>query len=139
MTPAALHAPTVQRRLWEFHGGLHLPEHKRESTGVPVRRAPVPARLVLPLQQHIGTPSHLLVQPGQAVLKGQLIARPNGQVSAALHAPTSGTVVAIAEHAVPHPSGLAAPCVVIESDGRDAWAELPPPMPDWATTKSPSS
>jgi electron transport complex protein RnfC len=132
VTLAALHTPTA-RRLWEFHGGLHLPDHKRESTGAPVRRAPVPARLVLPLQQHIGMPSHLLVQPGQAVLKGQLIARPNGQVSAALHAPTSGTVVAIAEHVVPHPSGLAAPCVVIESDGHDAWAELPPPMPDWAT------
>ena len=32
---------------------------------------------------------------------------------------------------VPHPSGLSAPCVVIETDNEDRWGELPPPMPDY--------
>jgi Na+-translocating ferredoxin:NAD+ oxidoreductase RnfC subunit len=42
-------ASTTARRLWDFHGGLHLPDHKAESTGTPVRRAALPARLWLPL------------------------------------------------------------------------------------------
>jgi electron transport complex protein RnfC len=51
-----------------------------------------------------------------------MIARPSGYVSAALHAPTSGRVVELADHAIPHPSGLAAACLVIEADGREQWA-----------------
>ncbi|HXH04116.1 MAG TPA: electron transport complex subunit RsxC, partial [Candidatus Competibacteraceae bacterium] len=33
---------------------------------------------------------------------------------------------------IAHPSGLAAPCLVIDSDGLEQWTELPPPLPDWA-------
>jgi electron transport complex protein RnfC len=131
VTLAALHAPARQRRLWDFHGGLHLPDHKHESNGTPVRPAALPTRLVLPLQQHIGAPAQLLVKTGDAVRKGQLLAQAQGHVSASLHAPTSGTVVGVEEHVVPHPSGLTAPCLVLESDGRDTWAELPPPLADW--------
>jgi electron transport complex protein RnfC len=40
-------------------------------------------------------------------------------------------VVEIADHPVPHPSGLAGPCIVIEPDGREVWAELPPPIDDY--------
>ncbi len=45
-----------------------------------------------------------------------------------VHASSSGTVIAISEHPIPHPSGLRAPCILIETDGEDAWAELPPPL-----------
>ncbi len=121
----------ASRRLHDFHGGLHLPDHKAESTGRPVRRAGIPERLVLPLQQHIGAPAEPQVQPGDPVLKGQRIATAPDYVSAPLHAPTSGRVVEIAEHPVPHPSGLSAACIVIEPDGEERWAELPPPMPDY--------
>jgi electron transport complex protein RnfC len=121
------------RRLWRFHGGLHLPDNKALSNGRPLAQARLPERLILPLQQHIGVRAEALVQVGARVLKGQMIAKPQGYVSAAVHAPTSGTVVDIAELPVPHPSGLSARCVVIESDGKDEWAELPPPMPDYAT------
>jgi electron transport complex protein RnfC len=72
-----------------------------------------------------------LVGPGDQVLKGQMIAKAAGYVSAALHAPTSGRVVEVADHPVPHPSGLAAPCIVIQADGRDQWAALPEPMEDF--------
>jgi electron transport complex protein RnfC len=121
------------RRLWQFHGGLDLPDRKAMSTRGPIRHASLPRQLILPLQQHIGASPEPLVGPGDTVLKGQMIARPSGYVSAALHAPTSGRVVELADHAIPHPSGLAAACLVIEADGREQWAELPEPMEDFET------
>jgi electron transport complex protein RnfC len=129
---AAVRTP-AQRRLWTFHGGLHLPDHKAESSGPAIRAAAMPKCLVIPLQQHIGEAAEPVVKPGDAVRKGQLIAKAKGYVSAALHAPTSGVVTEVAEHAVPHPSGLAARCIVIETDGLDAWADLPEPWPDYET------
>ena len=73
--------------------------------------------LVLPLMQHIGIPSEPFVEPGERVSRGQVIALPAGKVSALLHAPASGIVTAIEERPVPHPSGLKAACIVIETDG----------------------
>jgi len=129
LTPSG---PTERpRQLWTFHGGLHLPDQKAQSTSRPIGRAAIPPRLVLPLQQHIGSPPEILVAPGERVLKGQLIARPEGYVSAALHAPSSGRVIEVADHPIPHPSGLSAPCIVIETDGRDQWAQLPAALPDF--------
>ncbi|PLY14294.1 MAG: electron transport complex subunit RsxC [Sedimenticola sp.] len=116
------------RKLFHFHGGLHLPDNKSQSTGDPVRKAPIPARLIVPLQQHIGEIAEPLVTVGERVLKGQLIARAQGYISAPVHAPTSGTVADIAEHLIPHPSGLTGLCVVIDSDCRDEWIDLPEPL-----------
>ena len=114
--------------LRDFHGGLHLDGHKAESNGSAVQEPALPQRLILPLQQHIGQIAECAVQVGDSVLKGQLIARASDYVSANIHAPTSGTIVEIAELPVAHPSGLDAPCLVIASDGDDRWAELPAPL-----------
>ena len=119
------------RTLYKFPGGLHLPDNKAQSTTESTVRAALPGKLVLPIHQHIGAPSQIAVQVGDRVLKGELIANPQGRISAAVHAPSSGTVCAVAEHAVPHPSGLPALCVVIETDGQDAWGELPPAIDDF--------
>ncbi len=118
--------------VWDFPGGLHIPDHKALSAERPIAEAGLPSRLQLPLQQHIGKPAEPLVEAGEQVLKGQLIARASDYVSANLHAPTSGRVVEIAELPIAHPSGLPAPCIVIEPDGEERWAELPEPIPDWA-------
>ena len=109
----------TRRHLHRFHGGLHLPAHKDVSSDSAVVSMPLPKRLVLPLSQHIGEPAEALVKPGERVLKGQMIAQARGYVSVPIHASSSGTVIEITEHAVPHPSGLRAPCVIIETDGRD--------------------
>jgi len=119
------------RKIWPFHGGLHLDDHKAESTGSPVQRLPLPARLILPVQQHIGHAAEPTVQVGDPVRKGQLIARAVDYVSAPVHAPTSGRVVEIGPHPVPHPSGLSDACIVIEPDGEDRWNELPPPITEF--------
>lgn len=124
--------------LHEFPGGLLLESHKHRSTTRPVARAPIPARLTLPLHQHIGAAAEACVEPGEHVLKGQVLAFADGYVSAPVHAPTSGTIVEIADHPVPHPSGLAAPCIVLESDGEDRWLERPAPESDY-TNLNPSA
>ncbi|NOY62925.1 MAG: electron transport complex subunit RsxC [Gammaproteobacteria bacterium] len=115
-----------RRRLWKFHGGVHLPQQKTISTTMPVHAAQLPKRLVLPLHQHIGASAKAVVEVGDNVLKGELIAHASGYVSAPIHAPSSGTVVAIADHPIPHPSGLHAPCIVIETDGEERWVEARP-------------
>jgi electron transport complex protein RnfC len=113
----------MSRRLWSFNGGVHPPQHKEESTQHPIAPALLPERLTLPLHQHIGEPAEPLVEIGERVLKGQVIARANGYVSAPVHAPTSGTVTAIGEYPIPHPSGLSADCLLIDCDGEDRWVE----------------
>lgn len=106
--------------LHRFHGGLHLPANKTQSSGSPIRVLPIPARLIIPLSQHIGTAAEVMVKVGDPVLKGQMIARAQGYVSVPIHASSSGTVVDITEHLIPHPSGLSEPCIIIETDGKDA-------------------
>jgi electron transport complex protein RnfC len=66
------------------------------------------------------------VQAGEQVLKGQVIGAADGWMSAAVHAPTSGTVLAVEEHVAAHPSGLPTLSVVIEPDGREQWIARTP-------------
>lgn len=107
------------------HGwGVHPDDHKRPAADAPVRVMPVPARLFLPLVQHLGGPARPVVLVGQKVKKGELLADAQGMVSAPIHAPTSGTVVAVTEVAAPHPSGLSLQAIILEADGKDEWIEL---------------
>ncbi|HAJ71753.1 MAG TPA: electron transport complex subunit RsxC, partial [Methylophilaceae bacterium] len=82
-------------KIFRFHGGVHPPENKNQSTQLPIGQLPMPDALVLPLRQHVGNIPKIKVQVGEHVLKGQLLAEPEGAVSAAVHAPTSGTITAI--------------------------------------------
>ncbi|WP_297813463.1 electron transport complex subunit RsxC [uncultured Methylophaga sp.] len=116
----------MNKPLSDFPGGLKLRGHKKRSTQTPIRKTPLSDKLILPLQQHIGAAAMPVVSVGDKVLKGQRIARADGHVSVCLHAPSSGTVVAIDEQAIPHPSGLSAPCITIETDGEDQWIERHP-------------
>jgi electron transport complex protein RnfC len=125
-----------QHRLYQFHGGLHLPDSKAQSNSRPTQAAALPKRLILPLQQHIGEPAQPMVAVGDRVLKGDMIARAQGLISVPVHAPSSGAVVEIGDHPVPHPSGLPAHCIVIETDGLDRWGELPEPITDFSTKDS---
>ena len=112
--------------LFKFKGGVKPPTNKTQSLTLPIAAAPLPSRLVVPLHQSIGGMPRPVVQAGDTVLKGQLIGEADGWISAAVHAPTSGTVVEVAMHIQPHPSGLDALCVVIEPDGQDTWIEHAP-------------
>ncbi|WP_456417702.1 electron transport complex subunit RsxC [Thiolapillus sp.] len=117
---------------WDFHGGIHRPDRKSLSAGKFLGKLPLPEILTLPLQQHIGSAAEPAVTAGEQVHKGQIIARTTEYIGAPLHAPTSGVILGIEERPVPHPSGLNAPCILLQTDGRDAWGELPEPLPQYA-------
>jgi H+/Na+-translocating ferredoxin:NAD+ oxidoreductase subunit C len=113
-----------------FPGGIH-PEQSKLTAGMPVRDCPLPPVLIVPVKQHIGESCAPLVEVGQTVRRGQKIARAQGYVSAPVHAPTSGKVVKIEEHPMPHPSGLGRLSLFIEPDGKDTWEESLAPWPDY--------
>ncbi|MDX1656378.1 MAG: electron transport complex subunit RsxC, partial [Candidatus Competibacteraceae bacterium] len=48
-----------------------------------------------------------------------------------LHAPTSGTIAAIGDHPIAHPSGLKAPCLILEPDGQEQAVEPLSPLADY--------
>ncbi|WP_217476540.1 electron transport complex subunit RsxC [Stutzerimonas stutzeri] len=112
--------------VWDIHGGIHPPERKELSNRAPVQRPPLPAKLVVPLAQHLGAPAEPCVTLGERVLKGQKIAEASGFVSAPVHAPTSGIVSYIGPQPYPHVSGMLSTAIVIDSDGQDEWTELRP-------------
>ena len=112
-------------RVFDFHGGIHPPEHKALSNRAPLVAAPLPREVVLPLSQHIGAPAQPLVEIGQRVKTGELIARAQGMISAPVHASITGVVTAIEPRQIPHVSGLEDLCIVIEREGEiDEWARL---------------
>jgi electron transport complex protein RnfC len=109
-------------KLWDFNGGIHPPEMKTQSNGTPLRQLPLAGRFVIPLKQHIGAEGELCVAVGDRVLRGQPLTHGRGRMLP-VHAPTSGTVVAIAPHSTAHPSALAELSVIIDADGEDRWIE----------------
>lgn len=108
-------------KIFKFNGGVHPPENKTQSTQLPIAKLSLPDQLVLPLRQHVGNIPKVKVNVGDHVLKGQLLAEAEGMVSAAIHAPTSGTITAIADAIIPHPSGLPDHCITLKPDGLDTW------------------
>ncbi|HIE4388392.1 electron transport complex subunit RsxC [Serratia liquefaciens] len=120
-----LFAAFKKDRIWDFDGGIHPPEMKTQSSGVPLRTAPLPDIFVIPLQQHLGPEGELCVNVGEHVLKGQPLTVGRGR-TVPVHAPTSGTISAIKPHITAHPSGLAELCVIIQPDGEDRWCERAP-------------
>lgn len=96
-----------------FPHGVHPPESKDGTCRLPIRQFPFAPLLIVPLVQHVGKPSLPVVREGQEVVRGQRIARPDGFVSVAMHAPVSGVVRRIA--LAPSGSGRMVPAVYLES------------------------
>ncbi len=112
--------------LWDFPGGVHPAENKKQSNKAELLRAAIPAEIVLPLKQHIGKAGNLLVAKGENVLKGQPLTQSETGFTVPVHAPTSGKITAIEPETVAHPSGLSELCAVITPDGKDMWCEKTP-------------
>ncbi len=104
-----------------FRGGVHPCDAKALTNTCAISPMPLPVEVVLPIRQHIGAPSKIIVEKGLQVLKGQVVAESGGFVSVPVHASVSGVVKAVEQRLTA--SGVMTPCVVIESDGRDAWLD----------------
>lgn len=111
--------------LHRFHGGLDLPGHKAESTGGGLRRVAPPPQVFVPLLQHAGLPAEACVGVGDAVARGQRIARVEGGAGADLHAPTAGIVAGIQSRALPGPGGLEVPHIVLDTQADGPVQALP--------------
>lgn len=96
-----------------FKHGIHPPESKDETNGLPIRQFPFAPVIILPMAQHIGAPSQIVVREGQEVQRGQLLAKANSYVSVPMHAPVSGKVRKIAN--VPTISGKMSTGIYIEA------------------------
>ncbi|MCS0335723.1 electron transport complex subunit RsxC [Vibrio diabolicus] len=112
--------------LWDFPGGVHPAENKKQSNKTELVHAAIPSEIVLPLKQHIGKAGNLLVAEGDHVLKGQPLTQSETGFTVPVHAPTSGTITAIEPRTVAHPSGLSELCAVITPDGNDTWCDRKP-------------
>ena len=98
-------------------GGIHPPENKL-SAGKKIENLPLPGRVAVLLNQHIGAPAKVLVKKGNLVKVGTLIAEVNGFVSANIHSPVSGRVLKVDE--IPDASGFPREAIIITVDG-DEW------------------
>ena len=100
-------------------GGIHTPEYKI-SKAEAIADFPLPEIAVVPLSQHIGAPAAACVKKGDAVRVGQVIGTAAGFVSSNIHAPVSGTVVAV--DATPDTGGIRRPSISIRAEG-DVWID----------------
>ncbi len=100
-------------------GGVH-PKENKFSAGKPIETIELPKQVSIPIAQHIGAPSELVVKRGDLVKVGQIIAKSAGFVSANIHSSVSGKVVKIDK--VLDTSGYKKMCVIIDVNG-DEWIE----------------
>jgi Na+-translocating ferredoxin:NAD+ oxidoreductase subunit C len=98
-------------------GGVHPPENKR-SQGSAIEPFPVPAQVIIPVNQNLGAPAIPLVNKGDAVKAGQLIAKGEAFISSNVHSSVSGKVLKIDE--MIDQTGFRRRAIVINVEG-DEW------------------
>ncbi len=100
-------------------GGVHPPENKL-SAGKKIEELPIPKTVFIPVAQHIGSPSSAVVNKGDVVKTGQIIAKSSGFVSTNIHSSVSGKVKKIDVSA--DSSGYPKQGIFIDVEG-DEWIE----------------
>ena len=98
-----------------FRGGVHPEGHKELSRDCALKAFDPKGEMVFPLSMHIGKPAKPVVQKGDEVKVGQMLAEADGFVSAHVFSSCSGKVKAVEDRRVL--TGQQAPCIVIENDG----------------------
>lgn len=100
-------------------GGIH-PEENKLTHEVATQVAPLPHQAIFPLSQHIGAPARPVVQKGDKVKVGTLLAEAGSFVSAPIYSSVSGTIVKI-DSAI-DATGYRKPAIIINVEG-DEWEE----------------
>jgi electron transport complex protein RnfC len=100
-------------------GGIHPPENKLTS-GIPIGYLPLPLSVSIPVSQHIGVPATVIVNKGDYVKTGQVIAEGKGFVTSNIHSSVSGKVNKI--DSVIDSTGYKQTAVFIDVEG-DEWID----------------
>lgn len=100
-------------------GGLHVPDNKLSDKEA-IKHIPIPKEVHVPFAQHIGSPSEPIVQKGDKVKTGQLIAKSTGPISANIHSPVTGIILKLDKFL--DTSGYKKPSIVIKAES-DNWIE----------------
>jgi len=100
-------------------GGVHPAENKLSAQKA-IEVLPLPKTVFIPVGQHIGAPAEAIVQKGDPVKVGQLIAKSSGFVSANIHSSVSGKVTKV--ETGPDTSGYPKKGIYIEVED-DIWDE----------------
>ena len=108
-------------------GGVHPHDNKIYSAHQPITECPLPQKAIIPLVQHIGAPAQPVVEKGQKVKAGELLAKAGGFVSANIHSPFSGTITKI--DSTVDAWGMRMPAIFMDVEGNE-WLETIDRTPD---------
>ncbi len=100
-------------------GGIHPPENKITADKALAYLA-IPESVTIPVSQHIGAPSTPVVNKGDIVKTGQVIATCKGFVSTNIHSSVSGKINRIDQ--VTDSTGYKQTAIIIDVEG-DEWVE----------------
>lgn len=95
-------------------GGSHPNYNKEYTNHKEIVDATVPKLLVYPVAMHIGAPAEPIVEVGDTVKAGEMIAKEGGFVSAHVYSSVSGEVVAIEDR--PSAGGGEVKSIIIKND-----------------------
>lgn len=99
-----------------------MPESKITAAS-PIEPIPLPEKVIIPMQQHIGAENAPITPRGTPVLTGQKIGESEKYISAPVHATISGEISGSSVVINP-PTGELTKTLSIISDGADKWVEL---------------
>lgn len=107
--------------------------HEKGTANLATVKMPLPSKVVLPMQQHIGAPCTPVVKKGDTVMVGTLVGKAEGFVSANIYSGVSGTVASV--DTVHSSNGSSVAAVVITPDGQQTVdpAVKPPVVTDKAS------
>ncbi|TWU43429.1 Electron transport complex protein RnfC [Novipirellula aureliae] len=118
-----------------FAHGIHPPDSKNDTKELAIHQFPFAELLIVPFSQHIGKPAIPIVGEGAEVTRGQMIAKPDGFMSVAIHAPATGVIRSIS--LTPAINGKMTPGFFLEpyTASTQEVMEGPPVMPDTASSE----
>jgi len=107
-----------------FAKGIHVPDNKEWSKDVPIEVMETPDIVAISVQQHIGKPSIPVVNAGDEVYMGQLIAKEAGYIGANVYSSVSGTVMGVEKRK--NINGTLSDYIVIQNDHHYRKVDLEP-------------
>jgi electron transport complex protein RnfC len=125
----------LQTLSYTFKKGIHPPQNKLTGS-LPIAVMPPPSKVFVPLSQHIGKPAVAVVSAGDTIVRGQLIAKADGFVSANVFSPVCGVVESV-DYMGETPNSKSAHIVINTTEGDDATtlAPLSSPSPTEITDR----